>query len=260
VRLVIAESFERIYRQNADNLGLLTSTDLGLLDRLQRGEWPTLDELLADREPLAAAILRAGGLLPTAWGLKHRCPRRPAAADAVRQDRGAPPRAPGLRARRPGASSTSTTPACAAHLLQAHAGDALQLHDPGSIVCFEDHLSYVRESPVHVAQGLVQPCTGAVARRTARLRSATACRTTATLPAGPGSQGISHALVAERYALPGQLVVGTDSHTPHSGALGCVAFRRGHHRDGQRLCHRRGAPGHAARCCASRWTARCRRA
>ena len=31
VRLVIAESFERIYRQNADNLGLLTSTDFGLV-------------------------------------------------------------------------------------------------------------------------------------------------------------------------------------------------------------------------------------
>jgi 3-isopropylmalate/(R)-2-methylmalate dehydratase large subunit len=28
----------------------------------------------------------------------------------------------------------------------------------------------------------------------------------------------------ERYALPGQIVVGTDSHTPHSGALGCLAF------------------------------------
>jgi len=31
-------------------------------------------------------------------------------------------------------------------------------------------------------------------------------------------------MVSEHYALPGQLVVGTDSHTPHSGALGCVAF------------------------------------
>jgi 3-isopropylmalate/(R)-2-methylmalate dehydratase large subunit len=31
-------------------------------------------------------------------------------------------------------------------------------------------------------------------------------------------------MVAEHYALPGQVVVGTDSHTPHSGALGCVAF------------------------------------
>ena len=50
IRLVIAESFERIYRQNADNLGLLTSTDLGLVERLERGESPTLDELLAGRE------------------------------------------------------------------------------------------------------------------------------------------------------------------------------------------------------------------
>jgi 3-isopropylmalate/(R)-2-methylmalate dehydratase large subunit len=67
VRLVIAESFERIYRQNADNLGLLTSTDLGLVERLQRGEPLELDELLAGRDPQAAAILRAGGLL--AYGL-----------------------------------------------------------------------------------------------------------------------------------------------------------------------------------------------
>ena len=44
------------------------------------------------------------------------------------------------------------------------------------------------------------------------------------LPGGAGSEGISHALMAERYALPGALIVGTDSHTPHSGALGCLAF------------------------------------
>jgi len=43
-------------------------------------------------------------------------------------------------------------------------------------------------------------------------------------PDDEGAQGISHALMAERYALPGELIVGTDSHTPHSGALGCVAF------------------------------------
>ncbi len=55
VRLVIAQSFERIYRQNADNLGLFTSTDMGLVDRLQRGDAITLDELLAGREPQAAS-------------------------------------------------------------------------------------------------------------------------------------------------------------------------------------------------------------
>src|SRR5690606_36635991 len=41
---------------------------------------------------------------------------------------------------------------------------------------------------------------------------------------GSNVAGISHAMMTEHYALPGQVVVGTDSHTPHIGALGCVAF------------------------------------
>ena len=41
---------------------------------------------------------------------------------------------------------------------------------------------------------------------------------------GSGSEGICHSLMAERYAEPGQVIVGTDSHTPHAGALGCMAF------------------------------------
>src|SRR5208337_4715035 len=39
-----------------------------------------------------------------------------------------------------------------------------------------------------------------------------------------GSEGICHSIVTESYALPGQLNVGSDSHTPHVGAMGCVAF------------------------------------
>src|SRR5262249_19731666 len=39
-----------------------------------------------------------------------------------------------------------------------------------------------------------------------------------------GSEGICHSVIAESYALPGQLNVGSDSHTPHVGAVGCVAF------------------------------------
>ena len=44
------------------------------------------------------------------------------------------------------------------------------------------------------------------------------------LDSGEGSEGISHSLMLERYTLPGQLIIGTDSHTPHSGAIGAVAF------------------------------------
>ncbi|HSB99624.1 MAG TPA: 3-isopropylmalate dehydratase, partial [Burkholderiaceae bacterium] len=83
VRLVIAESFERTYRQNADNLGLLTSTDLGLVERIRRGEAIARDELLAGRDALAAAIVRAGGLI--AYG-QQRLPRRPSLRGAASDD------------------------------------------------------------------------------------------------------------------------------------------------------------------------------
>lgn len=63
IRLIVAKSFERIFRQNCDNLGIFTSTDFALVERLQRGETPTLDELVAGRDRLAADLLRAGGLL-----------------------------------------------------------------------------------------------------------------------------------------------------------------------------------------------------
>src|SRR5205807_8941540 len=39
-----------------------------------------------------------------------------------------------------------------------------------------------------------------------------------------GAEGICHSLMTETYALPGQLNVGSDSHTPHLGAVGCMAF------------------------------------
>ena len=59
IRLVIAESFERIYRQNADNLGLFTSTDFGLIERIRRGEEIDVEELVGDatalRPPSCAA-------------------------------------------------------------------------------------------------------------------------------------------------------------------------------------------------------------
>jgi aconitate hydratase len=39
---------------------------------------------------------------------------------------------------------------------------------------------------------------------------------------GPGA-GIIHQVVLENYAFPGQLIVGTDSHTPNAGGLGACA-------------------------------------
>src|SRR6185295_10069819 len=79
IRLVVAESFERIYRQNADNIGLFTSTDLGLVERIERGEAIGVDELVRDRDALAAAILKSGGLLR--FGQRRMRDVRPVAGD-----------------------------------------------------------------------------------------------------------------------------------------------------------------------------------
>ncbi|MDO8666142.1 MAG: hypothetical protein Q7J79_05985, partial [Gemmatimonadales bacterium] len=38
VRLVVGESIERIYNENCQNLGVLTSTDFSVLERLKSGE------------------------------------------------------------------------------------------------------------------------------------------------------------------------------------------------------------------------------
>src|SRR5690606_26622635 len=89
VRLVIAQSFERIYRQNADNIGLYTSTDMTLIERLRRGEAIAVDELVAGRDALAAAIVRAGGLLAFGQAELHGgqpapAPRASAAAEPPR--------------------------------------------------------------------------------------------------------------------------------------------------------------------------------
>ena len=98
------------------------------------------------------------------------------------------------------------------------------LHEPESIIVFEDHNSYAHRSRVHIERGLL-PQVHELSRAHREFVADYGLRV-AWLPAEAekGREGISHAMMAEHYALPGQLIVGTDSHTPHSGALGCVAF------------------------------------
>src|SRR5258708_28982806 len=62
IRLVVAASIEKIYRQNAQNIGLLTSTDFGLIPRIRRGELIPLDEFTRDLDPISEAIGQTRGL------------------------------------------------------------------------------------------------------------------------------------------------------------------------------------------------------
>ncbi|WP_244817524.1 aconitase family protein [Caballeronia sp. Lep1P3] len=244
IRLVIAKSFERIYRQNADNLGLFTSTDFGLIERIRRDEAIDIDELVATRDSLAAAILRSGGLL--GYGARHmrRIEPIPRANDdaprtlvqkiierhALRTEATGESLAPGagIFVRADWRFIHEYYTGMATHLLHAAFGKPLALHEPQTILAFEDHLSYSHKSELHVRHGLLADVGELSAAHRAFVRDYGIADHGYLKSLGDanaeGSEGISHAMMAERYALPGQVVVGTDSHTPHSGALGCVAF------------------------------------
>src|SRR5262245_4872203 len=61
-QLVIAKSIEKIYGQNSQNIGLLTSTDFGLIDRIRRGEEIALSEFTKGLDPISKDIVEYGGL------------------------------------------------------------------------------------------------------------------------------------------------------------------------------------------------------
>ena len=62
IRLVIAKSIEKIYGQNSQNIGLLTSTDFGLIDRIRSGEGIELTEFTNGLDPISQDIVTHGGL------------------------------------------------------------------------------------------------------------------------------------------------------------------------------------------------------
>ncbi|WP_257308216.1 aconitase family protein [Geothrix fuzhouensis] len=246
IRLVIAESFERIYRQNAQNLGLLTSTDFGLMPRLRRGEAIPLAEFTASLDPVTAEIVRRGGLFaynaarlqgdvvpplpthaPRPMTYAEKLLARHAVVDATAGTLGLPvvKSGDGLFVKADWRFSHEYVTPMAASFLEKALGPDVVLRDPASILAFRDHLTFLHHSmkAEHRAMGLLT-----VAERLKPVQEAFCAkhgiRLHGELSDGSGSEGICHAIMAERYALPGQVVVGTDSHTPHAGALGCLAF------------------------------------
>ena len=165
-----------------------------------------------------------------------------------------------------GASSTSTTPACArtcSHACLRRRLRAARCRE--SIVVFEDH-TVVRatRSPAHVARGPGRRTCAAHVPGAARFRAAlTACACTARCTDdeargddGSNVAGISHAMMAEHYALPGPARRRHRLAHAAQRRARLRRLRRRHHRHGQRLRHRRGAHDRAATSCASSSTGR----
>lgn len=246
IRLVIAESFERIYRQNCQNLGLFTSTDFGLIPRIRAGETILLTEFTEGLDAITAEIVRRGGLFAfnaarMAGEIRVPLPNhgarpmtyaekllaRQTVIDAASGTVGLPSVAPGdgLFVRADWRFSHEYVTPMAASFLHQALGPEAKVKAPASVLAFRDHLTFLHHSmkAEHRQKGLLE-----VAQRLKTVQEsfcqAQGIRLHGELPEGSGSEGICHSLMTERYALPGQVVVGTDSHTPHIGALGCLAF------------------------------------
>ena len=64
IQLVIAENIERIYKQNCQNLGLLTSTNFSLIEKVRAGEEIPLTEFTAGEDEITRQVIEYGGLFP----------------------------------------------------------------------------------------------------------------------------------------------------------------------------------------------------
>jgi 3-isopropylmalate/(R)-2-methylmalate dehydratase large subunit len=88
IRLVVAENIERIYRQNCVNLGVLTTTDFSVLEKVKRGDSVPLSMFTDGEDEITREIIEYGGLFSyNVARLQGKTPPRiqRAAIDALRE-------------------------------------------------------------------------------------------------------------------------------------------------------------------------------
>src|SRR2546426_3717119 len=106
-----------------------------------------------------------------------------------------------------------------------YVGKDAKVNDPSTILFFRDHLTFLDEviSEEKKKLGLLDLATQLKLKQE-EFAKKQGIKLHGELKDRKGSEGICHSIVLESYALPGQLNIGSDSHTPHVGAVGCVAF------------------------------------
>ncbi|CAN5839878.1 hypothetical protein BH23GEM6_BH23GEM6_09420 [soil metagenome] len=308
IRVVIAENIERIYRENCQNLGVFTSTNFDLIERIRGGAAIPLSEFTEGADEITRGIIEHGGLFNYNVARLQGKVRTPPISchrseddvvrDAleIRQLRGSgeadydEPRT-GLEGAAEQFVATSTsnvatdsigspagkkhtghrsmtigekifarhwvtdlsrgeisvpwvqpgdtgfvqtdirfsheyvTPMAAIFFEQLVGADERVL-EPESILFFRDHLTFLKDAmtPDRVQLGLLDVA-GQLEVKQREFAEKQGVRLYGELGHGRhGSEAICHSKILESYALPGQIIIGSDSHTPHAGAVGCIAF------------------------------------
>ncbi len=253
IRLVIAENIERIYRENCQNLGIFTSTDFSLDRPGHAGERPFPLSVFTDGEGgITRGIIEHGGLfnynvarlqgkvaVPVVttpvrpMTLAEKIIARHWVTDLASGKIGVPAVRPGDEGfiRTDIRFSHEYVTPMAAIFWRDNVGPDEKVVDPGSIFFFRDHLTFLdlAMTAERKAEGLLDVALE-LKKKQEEFAAQQGIKLYGELPrlgrnmVAPGSEAICHSKMLEQHALPGEVIIGSDSHTPHSGAMGSLAF------------------------------------
>ena len=244
IRLVFAENIERIYKQNCQNLGVLTSTDFSVIDKVRNGEEIPLSVFTQGEDEITRQVIEYGGLFqfniarmqgkvnlpaiqtrPRAMTLAEKIfARHMVNTDGAVSVKAVKPGDTGFARTDLRFSHEYVTP-MAAIFYDAYVGKDVPVNDASTIKFFRDHLTFLDEviSEEKRKAGLLDLASQLKLKQESFARER-GIQLHGELKDRKGSEGICHSVMLESYALPGQVNVGSDSHTPHVGAMGCMAF------------------------------------
>ncbi|MGB1839896.1 MAG: aconitase family protein [Longimicrobiales bacterium] len=263
IQVVVAESIERIYNENCQNLGVLTTSDFGIIDRIKAGEEIQLSEFTDGKDEITRQIIEYGGLfefnvarLQGKVSIPLTAAQGGAPADgAVTMEAPAQTRPMTLAEKifakhlvtdatagetgvswvRPGDAGFFRTDIRFSHeyvtpmasiFFEDKVGADAKVVDRDSILFFRDHLTFLDKvmSQERIEQGLLEVANELEVKQRTFAEKQGVKLYGEQMGNRLGSQAICHSKILEEYAEPGMLIIGTDSHTPHAGAIGAVAF------------------------------------
>jgi homoaconitase/3-isopropylmalate dehydratase large subunit len=223
---------------------VLTSTNFALIDQIRCGEEIPLTQFTQGEDEITRQIIEYGGLFPFNVARMQKKiflppvsttsrPMTIAEKIFARHMINAEGQA-GVAAVKPGDAGFARTDLRFSHeyvtpmaaiFFEHFVGKNAPVNEARSIVFFRDHLTFLDDvlSQEKRKMGLLDLATQLKLKQEDFGRSR-GIKLHGELQDRKGSEGICHSIVLESYALPGQLIVGSDSHTPHSGAIGAVAF------------------------------------
>ena len=239
IGIVFAPSIAPIHRQNLINNGMFPVTDRSLAQRLAARRRVAVDELTDGFDDLTKGIVRRGGLFRFMEARAAGQEEDPAIRTAARNmtiaekiltnhmstDNGAvrPGDAGFIRVDTGFSHDYTTAPSAA--MLRSALGRPPKVKNPASIHAFPDHLTLAP----NLAGITDEALEGIRDLREGQRRFAEETGIQFHANEGGGSDGICHTVIRESVALPGQVVLGTDSHTCSAGALNCFAYGVGEH-------------------------------